>query len=166
MSRVRIGPYRRPRLSKAGLLAIMSPGGRGLACVASTCRNPGCTCRDIDLQVIPIDFRVQTVSIRGSKVQFRSLPIGGLGPAAQKEPPVIARLITSTGELLVNRAQSADPGAEALIQPLRDALDGELLDDFARFCSRRKGEKRRFDEPLPDPDGTHQLHRWRAQGAS
>ena len=154
MSTIKVAPCRRPRLSKAGLMTVMSPSGRGLACVASTCPTPGCECRDIFINVIPIDFRVQTVSVNGDKVRFASLPIGGLGPAEDKESAVIARLITDTGELLVDRAHpadrepSVDPRADALLQPLREALDGELLDDFARFCMRCKGEQMNFDDPI------------------
>ncbi len=146
MSKIKVEPWKRPRLSDEGLMAIMNPGGRGLVCVAGVCPSPGCCCRDIIMRVIPIDFRVKAVSIDGVKVTFTSLPIGGLGPAEDMESAVNARLITDTGELLLEPATLVDPQADALLEPLREALDGELLDDFARFCGRLKGEQADSDD--------------------
>jgi len=156
MSWIEVDPYRRPRLSKSGLLTIMSASGRGLACVAGVCPTPGCGCRDILMNVVPIDFRVKKVSVSGDNVKFATVPVGGLGPAEDMRAAVNARLITDTGELLVEPKSPGqwespvDPREDALLEPLRQVLDGELLDDFARFCMRIKGEVLNFDDPIPD----------------
>jgi hypothetical protein len=55
-------------------------------------------------------------------------------------------LITDTGELLVETntpAQGApfvDPKQEIVLESVREALDAELLDDFALFRMRVRGE--------------------------
>ncbi len=158
MSWIKVDPYKRPRLSKSGLLTIMSPGGRGLACVAQACPTPGCDCRDILMNVIPIDFQVEKVSVSKGQIKLVSQPVGGIGPADDMQSAVNARLITDTGELLVEprppgqRDGPVGSWQDALLEPLREALDGELLDDFARFCMRIKGDPLSFDDPIPDPN--------------
>jgi hypothetical protein len=101
MSWIKVEPYKRPKLSKSGLLAIMSPGGRRLACVAGACPDTG------ELLVEPKS-------------------------PGQWDAPV-------------------NPKKDALLAPLREALDAELLDDFARLCMRVKGDLLNFDDPIPDP---------------
>lgn len=164
MSSISVEPWKRPHLSDEGLLALMNPDGSGVACLASGCPHPGCRCGDVLIKVIPVDFRVQSVSVEGEKVRFDSHDIGGMGPSEDMESAVLARLILDTGELLVEpqtpddaeqreeHESPVDPRSDALLEPLRGALDAELLDDFARFLKRIKGEPIPTDEPLPDPD--------------
>jgi len=52
----------------------------------------------------------------------------------------------------VETERTRHPEAEALLAPLRDALDAELLEDFARLWRRLKGKAAVSDEPLRDVD--------------
>jgi len=87
MSWIKVEPYRRPRLSKSGLLTLMSPSGRGLACAAGACPTPGCPCRDVLMTVVPIDFRVKKVSASEDQIKFTTQPVGGLGRPRQEAAP-------------------------------------------------------------------------------
>ena len=151
MSRIKVHPPRRPKLSKDGALTFMSPSGCGLAGLAKVL-TPSCPCRDILLDMVPIDFRVQSVAVTKGKVSFTTNRLGGLEPAVGSDSWIAARLDVDTGELRVEPKRTRLPDAETLLAPLRDALDGELLDDFARLWRRLKGQPAVSDEPLRDPD--------------
>jgi len=148
MSRLKVPMPRRPKLSKDGLLTFMSPSGYGLAALAGACRTPSCACRDILLTLFPIDFRVKSVAFAKGKLSFESEQLSAL----DREASISARIILETGELLLEPERTQHPEAEALLAPLRDALDGELLDDFSRLWRRLKGQPAVSDEFRRDAD--------------
>lgn len=150
MGKLKAQPARRPKLSKDGVLTFMSPGGRGLACLARTCSTPTCPCRDILLKVVPIDFRVTSVTLTRGKLSLSTRRLGGLQPVVDSTSRIAARLVPDTGELHVDTRHTRHPEAEALLAPLQEALDGELLDDFARLWRRLKGLPPVSDEPDRD----------------
>jgi hypothetical protein len=152
MSRIKVRRAQRPNLTKSGVLTFMSPGGHGLACLARTCPTPTCACRSIFLEAVPIDFRVESVAFSRGKLSFYTRRLGGLEPAADSESWIAARLNPDTGELHVETERNQCAEAEEYLAPLRDALDGELLDDFARLWLRLKGLPAISDEPLGDAD--------------
>ncbi|MFC1609569.1 SEC-C metal-binding domain-containing protein [Myxococcota bacterium] len=137
-------------MSQSGLLTVMGTTGRGLACLARTCPNPGCQCRDLHIEVVPIDFRVKSVSVKKGTLHFSSAKLDGLEPAIRSDLAFTARLDPDTGELFVADDKRAHSKAESLLAPLRDAIDGQLLDDFAKLWLRLKDESRDFDQPHPE----------------
>ena len=150
MSKINVLEPRRPKLSKVGVLTFMSPSGYGLVCRASVCQTPTCPCQDVILHMVPIDFRVESVTLNRDGLSLQSRRLGGLGSSMSNTSPILARLNPHSGQLIEDGERTHH--AEALLVLLREALDGELLDDFARLWRRLKGLPRVTDEPRRDPD--------------
>lgn len=117
-----MGQVKRIALGESGELTLVGPGGLEVVYLAGGCPHPECGCSEVTIRVMsPAD---------GNTVAF------------------VARLFPDLGELELCDVEEqdldleppVDPETEALLDPLRAALDAELLDDFARFSRRLRGQ--------------------------
>ena len=150
MAKIKIKRWARPKLTREGILSVFGPGSEGIVCRAEACPNPGCGCRDVIMHTFPIDSRVQSVEVHGGKLKVYSEAVEGAGPRSDTEGVVIARLDVDTGDLALEDGSPADFEAMPRLYWLSEALDGELLEDLARFREAMKGIGPSDDSPKLD----------------
>ena len=128
-------------------MSVFGPDNEGIVCRVEACSNPDCACRDVSIDTIPIDDRVQAVEVRGSTINVYSDAIEGDSPRVDSEGPVKVLVDIDTGELALEDGSPADFEAMPRLYWLSEALDGELLEDIARFMAAVKGVSLSDDTP-------------------
>jgi hypothetical protein len=135
-------PWLPRQLAERGPLIFWRDGvggaREGLACVVETCRNRNCDCREVLLHAIAIDAFVVTIEAAkgGTALLTKRLP----DEECTSAPPnarAMVRVDIDTGEVL---ADCVAPDA-ALVEWIRDEIDGELLDLLQRRWLRGKGRE-------------------------
>lgn len=111
----------------------------GLACLASFCGNPDCTCQEAELQAFEVDERFQKISVDGEKVHLLAEKRGG--PPPKGRLTVVVDL--ETGRLV--RTEGARPRRRAaeLQRWLEEALDPTALEELRSRWRLFKEQRRR-----------------------
>jgi hypothetical protein len=142
------GPWNEP------LVFWRESGGRrtGLACLASFCDNPDCTCQEAHLQAIEVDERFVKLSVQNDHVQV--LADDGGGPMPKGNAFVVVDL--ESGRL--TRVEHVRPRKRQseLLRWLEEAIDDAVLDDL-------RDRWRSYKAALKGPAGPGAAEGWRDQ---